>query len=50
MVRRVVYSQVLVSKGKITERDLVSALNRQGVIPSGIAPPNGLTLVEVGYE
>jgi len=49
MVRKIVFSQVAVGKGKISRVDLKNALEGKGELPSGIAPPNGLNLIEVGY-
>ena len=49
MVRRIVFAQIAVSQGKITLEDLIDALEGSIELPSGIAPPNGLTLEEVNY-
>jgi len=49
MVRRIVFVQIAVSQGKIEKEDLTGALEGKIELPSGLAPPNGLTLVEVGY-
>jgi tRNA pseudouridine38-40 synthase len=50
MVRKLVHVQVAVGQGRISAQAIADALvgNPQGV-PGGIAPPNGLTLVEVTY-
>jgi len=49
MVRRIVFAQIAVIQGKISKNDLTAALEGSFELPSGLAPPNGLTLVEVGY-
>ena len=49
MVRRIVYAQITVGQGKITREDLTAAIEGSFELPSGLAPPNGLTLVEVSY-
>jgi tRNA pseudouridine38-40 synthase len=50
MVRKIVHVQVAVGQGRISAQVVAAALegNPQG-IPGGIAPANGLTLVEVTY-
>jgi tRNA pseudouridine38-40 synthase len=62
MVRRLVFVQVAAGKGKVPVDGLVRALdnppgllekdqkNAQNHLPSGLAPANGLTLVEVCYD
>lgn len=50
MVRRIVHAQVLVGQGRITEKDLIQALEKQTSLPSGLAPAHGLTLLEVSYD
>lgn len=50
MVRRIVHAQVSVAHGKITKNDLIMALENNMVLPSGLAPACGLTLVEVSYD
>ena len=49
MVRRLVRSQVVIAQGKFSKEIFARALAEQAELPSGIAPPNGLTLVEVTY-
>lgn len=50
MVRRLVYVQVVVGQGKFPAQVIADLLEgRQRVIPAGLAPANGLTLVEVTY-
>jgi tRNA pseudouridine38-40 synthase len=50
MVRKLVHVQVAVAQGRVSVQTIVDALDDkpQG-IPGGIAPANGLTLVEVTY-
>ncbi len=53
MVRRLVFVQVAVGQGSLPAEALAQALqNKPGVhsVPTGLAPPNGLTLVEVRYD
>jgi tRNA pseudouridine38-40 synthase len=54
MVRRLVYVQVAVAQGRLTKNTLVQALDERpqlhNLIPAGLAPASGLTLVEVCYE
>ena len=50
MVRKIVHVQVAVGLGKIKMDDIVRAIDHQSVLPSGLAPAQGLTLVEVGYH
>ena len=50
MVRRLVYVQVAVGLGKFPAQIVTSMLaGRTGLVPAGLAPANGLTLVEVAY-
>jgi len=49
MVRRLVRTQVVIAQGKFPKEVFARALVDQVEVPSGIAPPNGLTLVEVSY-
>lgn len=49
MVRRLVRSQVVIAQGQFPKEIFARALADQAELPSGIAPPNGLTLVEVSY-
>jgi tRNA pseudouridine38-40 synthase len=55
MVRRMVFVQVAVARGKIPAKAIAEALAGQGPaqarsgLPSGLAPAQGLTLVEVTY-
>ena len=56
MVRRLVFIQVAVAQGKVSVEDVARSLAKQGsagkrsVLPSGLAPARGLTLVEVMYQ
>lgn len=50
MVRRLVRSQVVIAQGNFPKEIFARALADQAELPSGIAPPNGLTLVEVSYS
>ncbi len=59
MVRKLVFVQVAVGQGRLGEAEIIRALHsgtktrprgETRGIPAGIAPPNGLTLVEVCYE
>ena len=49
MVRRLVRTQVVIAQGNFPKEIFARALADQVELPSGIAPPNGLTLVEVSY-
>ncbi len=55
MVRRLVFVQVAVAQGKVPAQAVVHSLAEQaearqtGVLPAGLAPAHGLTLVEVCY-
>lgn len=50
MVRRMVYLQVAVGQGRLSVQELADLLvNQRRVVPSGLAPAHGLTLVEVTY-
>ena len=49
MVRRIVFAQLAVDQGKISGKDFARALEGSLDLPSGLAPPKGLTLLEVGY-
>jgi len=55
MVRKMVFVQVAVAQGKISIDDVTHSLARQGEVPqaselpAGLAPAQGLTLVEVTY-
>jgi len=50
MVRRLVYVQVAVGQGKFPAQVIADLLEgRQRVVPAGLAPANGLMLVEVTY-
>jgi len=50
MVRRLVYIQAAVGQGKFPAQVIADLLEgRQRVVPAGLAPANGLTLVEVTY-
>ncbi len=49
MVRRMVFVQVAAAQGKCSTEDVRRALAKHSKLPSGLAPANGLTLVEVSY-
>ncbi len=49
MVRRLVFTQVLIAQKKVQAEKFARALAEQVEVASGIAPSNGLTLVEVLY-
>jgi tRNA pseudouridine38-40 synthase len=49
MVRRLVYVQVSLARGKYPPEKVELALSKQAKLPSGLAPAHGLTLVEVTY-
>ncbi len=49
MVRRMVFLQVQVAQGRITMKDLQSAINGDLGIKPGIAPARGLELFEIVY-
>ncbi len=50
MVRKLVHTQVLIAQGKLTAQVISDAFeDRPRVLPGGIAPAHGLTLVEVTY-
>jgi len=55
MVRRLVFVQVAVAQGKVSEESVADSLAgrvdglERSELPSGIAPAHGLTLVEVTY-
>jgi tRNA pseudouridine38-40 synthase len=50
MVRRLVFVQVAVGQGKFPAQVIADLLaDGPGLIPAGLAPANGLTLVEVTY-
>jgi tRNA pseudouridine38-40 synthase len=50
MVRRLVFVQVAAAQGRCSAEDIRRALKGRSKLPSGLAPANGLTLVEVAYE
>ena len=58
MVRKLVHAQVAVGQDRLSEMVLAQALDErldvreaaQAEIPAGLAPANGLTLVEVLYD
>jgi len=56
MVRRLVFVQVAVAQGKVPVEAIAHSLAKQAgaekrsVLPSGLAPAHGLTLVEVTYK
>ena len=49
MVRRLVLAQVVIAQRKVPVEKFARALAEQVEITSGIAPSNGLTLIEVSY-
>jgi tRNA pseudouridine38-40 synthase len=50
MVRRLVHVQVAIGQGKLTQDDLLRQLESDiQLLPPGLAPPQGLSLVEVEY-
>jgi tRNA pseudouridine38-40 synthase len=49
MIRRFVWQQILYASGRITLDTLKEGIDRAAPLPSGMAPPNGLTLVKVSY-
>jgi tRNA pseudouridine38-40 synthase len=52
MVRRLVYVQVAVAQGKVSTDAVALSLEKQASaekLPAGLAPAQGLTLVEVAY-
>jgi len=50
MVRRLVFVQVAAGQGRLSAEDLARALADRTNVLAGLAPPNGLTLVEVCYD
>jgi tRNA pseudouridine38-40 synthase len=50
MVRRLVHAQVVIAQGKFPVEIFARALAEQVEVPSGLAPSNGLSLVEVSYS
>jgi len=50
MVRRLVHTQVVIAQGKAPVEIFARALAEQVEVPSGIAPSNGLSLIEVSYS
>lgn len=49
MVRRLVYVQTAAAQGRCSVEQIRQALKGQGILPAGLAPAHGLTLVEVAY-
>lgn len=49
MVRRIVYVQVAAGQGKLAVGALRQALRKSIDLPAGLAPAQGLMLIEVGY-
>lgn len=56
MVRRLVFVQVAAAQGKVSAERIFSSLEnpvpagtKNGTLPAGLAPPQGLTLVDVAY-
>ncbi|HET7145210.1 MAG TPA: tRNA pseudouridine(38-40) synthase TruA [Anaerolineales bacterium] len=49
MVRRLVFVQVSIAQGRCSVEKVQHALMKQGKLLAGLAPANGLTLVEVKY-
>ena len=50
MVRRLVFVQVAVGQERLSFEQLTQALENRSKLKAGLAPPNGLTLVEVCYD
>mgnify|MGYP002261030289 CR=1 FL=1 len=50
MVRRLVFVQVAVGQGRLSFEELERSLADRRKLLAGLAPPNGLTLVEVRYD
>ncbi len=50
MVRRLVFLQVLAGQGRLSLLDLAQGVTQAQVQTPGLAPPQGLTLAEVGYD
>jgi tRNA pseudouridine38-40 synthase len=50
MVRRLVFWQVLTGQGRLSLEQLALAVDAAQALTPGLAPPQGLTLVEVCYE
>lgn len=49
MVRRLVFIQVAMAQGRCSGEKVRNALKKRSALPSGLAPANGLTLLEVLY-
>lgn len=49
MVRRLVFAQVSLARGRSSVEKAQHALQKQGNLLAGLAPSNGLTLIEVNY-
>jgi len=49
MVRRIVFLQVLVGKNQLSLEDLSRAIRQTELLTPGLAPPNGLYLMEMRY-
>ncbi|GAP19848.1 tRNA pseudouridine(38-40) synthase TruA [Leptolinea tardivitalis] len=49
MIRRIVWQQVLYATDRITLQELQNGIEKAAPLPPGMAPANGLTLVEVEY-
>ncbi|MEW5940253.1 MAG: tRNA pseudouridine(38-40) synthase TruA [Chloroflexota bacterium] len=49
MARRLVFVQVAVAQGRLSIESVREAVERQVPLIAGLAPPNGLSLVEVTY-
>jgi tRNA pseudouridine38-40 synthase len=50
MVRRLVYVQVVVGQGRLPLEVLVQGLEKGTLVPVGLAPACGLSLVDVSYD
>jgi tRNA pseudouridine38-40 synthase len=50
MVRRMVYLQLQVGQGRLSLEDFAGAVNQSKKQIPGLAPPQGLVLLEVGYN
>jgi tRNA pseudouridine38-40 synthase len=50
MVRRIVFSQVKIGLSQMSLEELTKAINAKEILRSGLAPANGLDLMEVRYS
>jgi tRNA U38,U39,U40 pseudouridine synthase TruA len=49
MIRRVVWQQILFATDRISFQELQDGIEKAAPLPPGMAPANGLSLVEVVY-